>query len=366
MNILFVSANNRNDYLDIEREQRTLLKLAEAGNHSLRFLPGAQIEDLMKMLGVKSDAEKPTELVSVENGTLNNFDVLHFAGHAEEGEGLKFRSEDDGADPVRLTGKKFNEILKASEEPIRLVVLNACQTQEAAEAIKETVDAAIGTEAKVQDETAKYFSSDFYGALNEDKNVLDAFKTATKVYSPSPYIESVLGNRPDWKPQESNDLLIDEVKGKIEGLGAFYASFYGDYIDEQIVELRQDLRTNNIVFWGLISLAVCMWIYLFQTKTGGVFWPNLTDALAAAFNPAIGETGVVSLQGFWGRIQELEAFAPILIAFFQKRILAHGSPRLEGLQRLKDTVQKWDDLPNEEQEMVRSVMHTSLTEKLTQ
>ena len=79
MNVLFVSANSRDEYVDIEREHRTLQKLLDAGDHSLRVLPAAEIGDLR-------DALRANEKESA-------FDILHFSGHITEKEGLQMRGE---------------------------------------------------------------------------------------------------------------------------------------------------------------------------------------------------------------------------------------------------------------------------------
>lgn len=341
MRILFVSANDPENYLDIEREQRALLKLAETGGHYLKFFPAAQIPDLK-------------ELLSGVNGSAEKYDVLHFAGHGEV-KGLLLRSEFDDDEHQELTGEQLKEFLEAppkNEDRVKLVVLNACETEDVAKAIKDVVKAVIGTNAKVKDRKARGFSNDFYDELNDGATVQQAYESATVIDNQTPYIEP-LG---DWKPPEE-----ESGKTEIEGLGAFYASFYGSYIDEQIADLRRDMRLNAIVFWSLLAVAVCMWIYLLNVGEGGVFWPNLVQAVRRAFYP---DEDVLSVAGIWDRVQALDSFAPVLIAFFQRRIFSHGTPRLEGLQRLKESIEKWDDLPAEEQEMVRSVMHTSLLEAL--
>ena len=351
MRILFVSSNSSKHYLDIEREQRTLLKLAEQGGHFLKFLPAATKKDLESELG--------------GNGALKKYHVLHFAGHGTE-EGILLKSGDDaeideGGPP--LTPPQLADIVKKGKDHagLRLVVLNACKTEKLVDEITALADEVIGTTRKVEDWKAKEFTGKFYEALNNNATVKDAFDDATT--AKTPYVRPGKGGSFVLPPEAPGE-------ARIVGLGDFYNKFYGDYIDEQIDKVKRDQRLNNYVFWGLMSIAVCVWIYLFHTgnygTSGGVFWDNVTAALADAFYPGTeaGQPELFSMDGLWNRVQKLQAFAPVLIAFFQRTVFFQTGPKLDGLRRLREAIRNWDDLPDEDQEMVRSAMHTSLKESL--
>ena len=359
MRILFVSSNSRDDYLDIEREQRAMLNLAAQGNHYVKLLPAARIADLERELGGA-------------DGEVGSFDVLHFAGHGSK-QGIELKSSDDEFELDEdlqvepLDADRLADIVKAGREKagLKLVVLNACDTRTLVETIAGLVDQVIGTTRDIQDRAAKQFTSKFYGALNAGETIADAYRQAA--VADGPYLPL---------PTALSDLTLppsDKAgKGKVEGLGAFYEAFYGRYIDKQIEQVQRDHRLNNYVFGGLLAIAVCVWIYLFQTgadgSTSGAFWPNLKDALADAFYPGSepGEPDLFSMEGLWARVEHLEAFAPVVIAFFQRTFFFSTRPKLEGLRRLRDCVRNWDDLPDEDREMIRSAMHTSLKESLQQ
>lgn len=355
MRILFVSTNSPEDYLDIEREQRSLLKLAEGHGHMLKFLPGAQVSDI--------EAE-----LAGRNGKHTGFDVLHFAGHGTR-QGLRLRAEkDDEFD--ELGGDRLARLLEASkqsdsERPLKLVVLNACSTATIAERIKNDVEEVIGTRWDIKDRRARQFSSTLYEGLSAGMTVREAFETAVGDEE-GPYM------RPEKDPAPIVKLPRAEPSGQaeVEGLDDFYAHYYGRYIDAQIDKLQRDRRLNNYVFYGLIGIAACFWIYLLHKGTlvpEGAFSSNLIASLETLFLP-MNDDGeplrVLSLPAFAARIQALEAYAPLLIAFFQKRISAHSAPKIEGLERLKESVLEWDTLPDEERDMIRSVMHSALEESL--
>jgi len=162
MRILFVSANSRNEYIDIEREHRTLQKLVETGGHALHVLPAAEVADLCNAL--KS------------NGKTRRFDILHFSGHITEEEGLQLRGE--GRRKDFLSGDKLKECLSGSM--VQLVVLNGCRSEGLAVSLSEVVPAAIGTTRRIRDVAARQFTRDFYGALIKNVSVKKAFEVALK------------------------------------------------------------------------------------------------------------------------------------------------------------------------------------------
>ena len=167
MDVLFVSANSRDEYIDIEREHRTLQKLVETGDHSLRVLPAAEIEDLRDALRA--------------NEKERAFDILHFSGHVTEEESLQMRGE--GRRTEFLSGETLIEFLKGSR--VKLVVLNACHSEALAVSLCEVVPAAIGTTRKIRDVAARRFTRHFYSALKDDASAKGAFEAALRKEKPS-------------------------------------------------------------------------------------------------------------------------------------------------------------------------------------
>lgn len=167
MDILFVSANSADEYIDIEREHRTLQKLVETGGHSLRVLPAAQFSDLRDALSA--------------NRQDRASDILHFSGHVTEEEGLQLRGVGRRKDFV--SGTRLKRILKGSG--IRLVVLNACHSEALAVALSKVVPAVIGTTRAIPDLVARRFTHDFYSALMEHGSVSLALDAALGKQRPS-------------------------------------------------------------------------------------------------------------------------------------------------------------------------------------
>lgn len=177
MDILFVSANCADAYMDIEREQRTLQNLTKSEGHSLHLLPAAEIPDLRAAL--------------IANRRDKAFDILHFSGHATQEKGLHLRGA--GRQQAFLPVETLKEFLQDSG--IRLVVLNACSSEAIARSLIDVVPAVIGTTRKVRDVVARQFTRLFYAALKENATVVEALDAALKEQktSASPaYIHAVM------------------------------------------------------------------------------------------------------------------------------------------------------------------------------
>jgi hypothetical protein len=167
MDILFVSANSRDEYLDIEREHRTLQRLVDDSEHSLRVLPAAEAADLRDALD--------------SNGNEPVFDILHFSGHVTEEEGLHLRGE--GRQKDVLSADSLKELLRGSK--VKLVVLNACRSEPLANSLSEVVPAVIGTTRVIPDVAAMRFTQHFYSALKDELSVEEAFEAAMQKQKPS-------------------------------------------------------------------------------------------------------------------------------------------------------------------------------------
>lgn len=117
-------------------------------------------------------------------------DILHFAGHGEKGKyaGIVVHNDDkNGEDVIEIPGLKalfkfFDNLSKKKAEnqfKIKVVLLNACYTEDQAKTISEYVEYVIGTNVAIGDVAACAFSSGFYFQLAEDEpmNIETAFES---------------------------------------------------------------------------------------------------------------------------------------------------------------------------------------------
>lgn len=103
-------------------------------------------------------------------------DILHFSGHGKNGQyaGIVVQNDDkNGEDLIRISGLKALFKLFKKRFNIKVVLLNACHTQEQAVVISKYVEYVIGTNVAISDEHASAFSSGFYFQLAEDNSIED-------------------------------------------------------------------------------------------------------------------------------------------------------------------------------------------------
>ena len=104
-------------------------------------------------------------------------DILHFSGHGEKA-GIMVQNDDKNkGELIPISGLKALFKFLKKHCNIKVVLLNACHTQEQAAAISKFVDYVIGTNVAINDTAAIAFSSGFYFYLAEgDKmKIEDAF-----------------------------------------------------------------------------------------------------------------------------------------------------------------------------------------------
>lgn len=333
MRILFVTANSRKAYLDIEREHRSLLEAVEQGRHTLKIMPAAEIGDLKTALA-PAENKKP-------------FDVLHFAGHATEAEGIVLRGP--GQSRAELSGEALGDMLRGSD--VKLVVLNACNSRPHAEAIGKVVPAAIGTTAEVADWAAREFTEKFYAAVNTGETVGAAFAAATAEDSSNmPYMHAGELFADVKLPQAD-----ESTESQVDGNAAFYRHYYADYIDQQLAIEDESMRLNNIVFWVLLGAGLLLTGWLLSREPAAA---NGLEALIASKREAL------KIDDPWGFVKAVDEAAPIALTLLQKRFGFYVSKRKQGLQELKRLVENWGRLPDEQRERVLDVLHNSLKESL--
>lgn len=147
--------------LHLDREVRLVRQKVRASEHRDQV----RIED--------TQATQVRDVVDA----LNEYrpDVVHFSGHGGLA-GLVFDGPD--GEPRQLAMEHLATLLLAAPNPIRMVVLNACESADAAALASEFVDFAIGMQQPIDDEAAKEFAGQLYGSLGAGLSVAEAFQQA--------------------------------------------------------------------------------------------------------------------------------------------------------------------------------------------
>lgn len=100
--------------------------------------------------------------------------IVHFSGHGSQNHELIFLDNSNNAQPVSVNA--LSELFSLLKGRIRCVLLNACYSQQQAEAIAQEIDYVIGMPDLIDDEIGSAFAEAFYSALGNGENIEMAFK----------------------------------------------------------------------------------------------------------------------------------------------------------------------------------------------
>ena len=99
--------------------------------------------------------------------------VVHFSGHGDGPEGIIL--EDDQGESVSVETLALANLFELHKANVECVVLNACYSEEQAQAIAQHIPVVIGMADSVADETARVFAVAFYDALGAGTTYEEAF-----------------------------------------------------------------------------------------------------------------------------------------------------------------------------------------------
>lgn len=172
--ILFLASNPKCEYIDengTKREQPKLDLDKEA----------REIREAITK-AIKRDsidfqtrwATRVSDIFQAINET--NPTIIHFSGHStEEGE-LVFQDNYDK--PKLVSNESIAEMVTAFSDDIRMIVFNNCFSSTQAEMIVGKVEATIGMNRSIEDESAIIFSSQLYSAIGFGVSLEKAFGQA--------------------------------------------------------------------------------------------------------------------------------------------------------------------------------------------
>lgn len=160
--VLVISAQpNGVTPLNIDREIREIQERVRASEHRdaivFEHRPATRVSDLLQHL----NEVQP--------------DIVHFSGHGANA-GLALHDRDD--EVVLLSAEQLVGLLAVAPRPVKLVVLNSCDSAALARAAVTHATAAVGMEQSVEDETARVFAGQLYNSLGFGKSLGLAFDQA--------------------------------------------------------------------------------------------------------------------------------------------------------------------------------------------
>lgn len=159
--VLLVSADPVDEVrLQVSREFKAIITKLKHGRYGDRFTlvqaPASSLDDLQ------------TALLD------NEPHVLHLCCHGLPDGSLKLSSATGETEVV--SKRQLRDLLNAVPDRLRLVVVNACFSQELARDIPPTIDAAIGLDNAVKDTDAIAFAVAFYEGLAYGRTLETAYK----------------------------------------------------------------------------------------------------------------------------------------------------------------------------------------------
>jgi hypothetical protein len=161
--ILFLSANpSATGHIGVDKEARMIEVMLEKGLGRDNF-------QLFKYLALMAD-DLPHLLMK------HKPHIVHFSGHGSKAKELIV--EGVGGRRKRIKTPALVEFFRVHRGDIRVIVLNACFTWEAAQLLAEVVDYSVGIKRAVGDIAAINFAGAFYLSLSNGNLVPEAFDSA--------------------------------------------------------------------------------------------------------------------------------------------------------------------------------------------
>jgi hypothetical protein len=159
--ILFLAANPKDS---------SKLRLDEEIREIQDRIRAAEFRDSFDL--VSRWAVRPLDLLQAFNEIQPH--IVHFSGHGSRNKELVFEDDAGNSKPVSEAG--LASLFKNLKDNIRLVILNACHSEDQAKAISQQIECTIGMNTAIEDEAAIVFSSTLYGALAFGRSVGQAFE----------------------------------------------------------------------------------------------------------------------------------------------------------------------------------------------
>ena len=164
--VLFVSANpDPSTPLKVEQEESRIAKVRNGSKYQssvrIESLPDLDLIEFAKSLRL----HKPV--------------VLHFSGHGAPDGSLHMR--DENGTPFDMHPEGLAKLVALQKNTLRLIVLNACYSNELVARLVDHIDCVIGMTDAVSDDAAILFAQSFYSTLFDGHTIAESFDTAAAV-----------------------------------------------------------------------------------------------------------------------------------------------------------------------------------------
>ncbi|KRA29813.1 hypothetical protein ASD81_19050 [Nocardioides sp. Root614] len=179
LRVLYLTANPDATTTTVTRpdgsvvEQGTWLRVDQEVRQVKQGLRGSKYRDLVVV------EHAPAATFGDLTDGLNDHrpHIVHFSGHADSlGVWMENEAGDPGGQDVEFT--LLARLLGATDEPPRLLVLNACESLDGADDLLQTVPVVIGMSDTIDDTAAIVFARSFYAAMASAQSVSSSLEQA--------------------------------------------------------------------------------------------------------------------------------------------------------------------------------------------
>lgn len=174
INILFIASNPDIEFIDDDGNsvQQQKLKLEKEAREIHESIQKSLKRDFISF--ETRWATRVTDLLQFINEV--NPTILHFSGHGTSDGKLVFQDNNDK--PKLLSMEALVELINASSDNLRLVVLNNCFSSIISEKIVDNIEASIGMNSSIGDQAAIVFASQLYSSIGFGLSLEKAFQQA--------------------------------------------------------------------------------------------------------------------------------------------------------------------------------------------
>jgi len=160
LKILFLAANPSNETrIHLDLEYRDIDQVIQRGTY----------RDHIKLIPQFAVRAKDMQGYLLRHSP----DILHICGHGNTSNEIILVDEYNLGHPITI--KSMEKLIRALKDNLRCVILNACYSEDLANAIAQHIDCVIGMSNTIADTSAISFSTAFYQAIAFGKDINSAF-----------------------------------------------------------------------------------------------------------------------------------------------------------------------------------------------
>ncbi|MGF1490358.1 MAG: alpha/beta hydrolase [Prochloraceae cyanobacterium] len=236
--------------------------------------------------------------------------VLHFSGHGSSSGEIILNNEVN--EPIRISAETLGELLgivqKSLEGRLECVVLNACFSQEKADAIAEQVKCVVGMSKEIDDESAISFSEGFYRGLGFGQGYYEAFKLGVNAIKLSNLPDSEVPRffARDTSVFQSKSLITRTKRSDTLAEATLYPLWFGTnrkIIDSNNLSQGFSVERDNQLHYGTCQVAVPKSHKI--GSTGSIWWQRLSTSQDDRLKLKQESLEVLNEEFFWINIAEI-------------------------------------------------------------